>query len=88
MVHLRAEKIARVALGIPPLEVDDPTAADAPADLLVLGWGSTYGAIQSAVRHLRAGGSRVAHAHLRYLHPFPANLGEVLARYRRVVVPR
>jgi len=87
MVHLRAEKIARVALGIPPLEVDDPTAADAPADLLVLGWGSTYGAIQSAVRHLRAGGSRVAHAHLRYLHPFPANLGEVLARYRRVVVP-
>ena len=55
--------------------------------LLVLGWGSTYGAISAAVRLVRADGVRVAHAHLRHLNPFPANLGEVLGAYRSVLVP-
>ena len=84
MVRLRAAKIAGIARDIPPVEVDDE-AGD--AELLVLGWGSTYGAIVAAVRRARARGHRVAHAHLVHLHPFPENLGEVLARYRRVLVP-
>ena len=84
MVRLRAAKIDGIARDIPPVEVDDE-AGD--AELLVLGWGSTYGAIVAAVRRARARGHRVAHAHLVHLHPFPENLGEVLARYRRVLVP-
>jgi 2-oxoglutarate ferredoxin oxidoreductase subunit alpha len=83
MVRLRAQKVAGIAHDIPPVEVDDPGGAE----LLVLGWGSTHGAIQAAVRAVRAGGGRVAHAHLRYLNPFPANLGDVVRAYRRVLVP-
>jgi len=83
MVHLRAEKIARIARDIPPVEVDDPGGAD----LLVLGWGSTWGVAQQAVRQARANGRRVAHAHLVHLNPFPANLGEVLRAYPKVLVP-
>ncbi|MFD7561238.1 2-oxoglutarate ferredoxin oxidoreductase subunit alpha, partial [Streptomyces sp. NPDC059835] len=67
----------------PDLEVDDPDGAHT----LVLGWGSTYGPITAAVRRLREDGTSVAQAHLRHLNPFPANLGEVLGRYERVVVP-
>jgi 2-oxoglutarate ferredoxin oxidoreductase subunit alpha len=63
--------------------VDDPDHAE----LLVLGWGSTYGAIQAAVRRVRAQGRAVAHAHLRHLNPFPPNLGEVLRSYPQVLVP-
>jgi len=84
MVRLRAAKIDGIARDIPPVEVDDE-AGD--AELLVLGWGSTYGAIVAAVRRARARGRGVAHAHLVHLHPFPDNLGDVLARYRRVLVP-
>jgi 2-oxoglutarate/2-oxoacid ferredoxin oxidoreductase subunit alpha len=83
MTLLRAEKIARIARDIPPLDVFGPTEGD----LLILGWGSTYGAIRSAVERLQASGASVAHAHLRYLNPFPANTGEVLRSYRRVLVP-
>jgi 2-oxoglutarate ferredoxin oxidoreductase subunit alpha len=83
MTLLRAEKIARIAADIPPLEVFGPPEGD----LLVLGWGSTYGAIRSAVERLQARGRRVAHAHLRHLHPFPANTGDVLRSYGRVLVP-
>lgn len=83
MVHLRAEKIARIAHDIPPVDVDDPGGAD----LLVLGWGSTWGVAQQAVRQARANGRRVAHAHLVHLNPFPANLGEVLRAYPKVLVP-
>jgi 2-oxoglutarate ferredoxin oxidoreductase subunit alpha len=86
MVHLRAEKVAGIVKDIPPLEVDDPGGFGS-APLLVLGWGSTYGAIRAAVRAVRDSGSEVAHAHLRYLNPFPANLGEVVTSYRRVLVP-
>ena len=84
MVRLRAAKIAGIAGRIPPVEVDDQGG---DAELLVLGWGSTYGAIVAGVRRARARGLAVAHAHLVHLNPFPANLGEVLGRYRTVLVP-
>ena len=83
MVRLRAEKIERVSANIPELAVDGP----ASGKLLVLGWGSTYGAITSAVRRARESGHQVSQAHLRYLNPFPANLGDVLSRFERVLVP-
>jgi 2-oxoglutarate ferredoxin oxidoreductase subunit alpha len=84
MVHLRAAKIAGIAKDIPALEVDDPTG---DAELLVVGWGSTYGAIVAAVRRVRARGLSVAHAHIGHLNPFPANLGEVLSNYSQFLVP-
>ncbi|MGW5618705.1 2-oxoacid:acceptor oxidoreductase subunit alpha, partial [Streptomyces sp. NPDC003877] len=70
-------------IDVPDLTVDDPDGAG----ILVLGWGSTYGPITAAVRRLRRAGESIAQAHLRHLNPFPHNLGEVLARYERVVVP-
>jgi 2-oxoglutarate ferredoxin oxidoreductase subunit alpha len=82
MVRLRAAKIDGIP--VPDLAVDDPTG---DADLLVLGWGSTYGPIVAGARRVRARGERVATAHLRHLHPLPANLGDVLARYSTVLVP-
>ncbi|HEX4428716.1 MAG TPA: 2-oxoacid:acceptor oxidoreductase subunit alpha [Frankiaceae bacterium] len=84
MTRLRAAKIDGIARDIPPLEVDDP---DGEASVLVLGWGSTYGPIAAAARRVRTGGQRVATAHLRHLHPFPANTGEVLKRYDKVLIP-
>jgi len=83
MQRLRHEKIARIADDIPALDVFGPP----DGDLLILGWGSTYGAIRSAVERLQSAGQRVAHAHLRYLNPFPANLGTVVGSYRRVLIP-
>ena len=83
MTHLRAEKIARIAGDIPPTDVDD----EAGADFLLLGWGSTWGVLQAATRRIRARGLRIAHAHLMHLNPFPADLGDVLRRYRSVLVP-
>ena len=82
-MKIRAAKIARIAEEIPPLEVHGP----AQGELLVLGWGSTHGAIISAVDCARAKGHAVACAHLRYLNPLPKNLGEVLRRYKKVLVP-
>ncbi len=82
-VRLRAAKVAGIADDIAPVEVDDPDGAD----VLVLGWGSTYGAIAAGVRRVRARGMKAAHAHLMHLNPFPPNLGEVLSRYTRVLVP-
>jgi len=84
MVRLRAAKVAGIAADIPELEVDDP---DGDADTLVVGWGSTYGAIAAAARRVRASGRKVAHAQLLYLNPFPRNTGEVLRRYDNVLVP-
>jgi 2-oxoglutarate/2-oxoacid ferredoxin oxidoreductase subunit alpha len=83
MQLLRHAKVAGIANDIPPLEVFGP----AEGDLLVLGWGSTYGAIRSAVERLQDRGVSIAHAHLRYLNPFPANTGDVVAAYRRVLIP-
>jgi 2-oxoglutarate ferredoxin oxidoreductase subunit alpha len=88
MVRTRQAKVDGIAADIPLLEVDDPGAAEGePADVLVLGWGSTYGPIGAACRRVRRGGHRVAQAHLRHLNPFPANTGEVLRRYDKVLVP-
>jgi 2-oxoglutarate ferredoxin oxidoreductase subunit alpha len=83
MTRFRAEKVARIADDIPDLEV----IGDAEGELLVLGWGSTYGANLSAVQRARAQGLPVSFAHLRYLNPFPANTGEVLSRFEKVLVP-
>jgi 2-oxoglutarate ferredoxin oxidoreductase subunit alpha len=84
MVRTRQAKIDGIARSIPPLRVDDP---DGDARVLVLGWGSTYGSIGAAVRRVRRNGHSVAQAHLRHLNPFPADLGEVLRRYDKVLVP-
>jgi 2-oxoglutarate ferredoxin oxidoreductase subunit alpha len=84
MVRLRAEKVARIADHIPQLEV---TGDVDDADLIVVGWGSTWGAIDGAVTRARRAGHRVAQAHLVHLNPFPSNLGDVLRRYPRVLVP-
>lgn len=86
MVRERADKVAGIAASIPPVEVDDPDGLGG-ADLLVLGWGSTFGAIAAGVRRARARGLRVAHAHLVHLNPFPENLGAVLGAYGGVLVP-
>lgn len=82
MVRLRQAKIDGIS--VPDLEVDDPTG---DADLLLIGWGSSYGPIGEACRRARRKGIKVAHAHLRHLNPFPANLGDVLARYPKIVAP-
>lgn len=82
MVRLRAEKVAGIT--VPDLDVDDPSG---DAQVLVLGWGSTYGPIAAAVREARNHGVTVARAHLRHLNPFPANLGQVLRSYSQVLVP-
>ena len=84
MTDLRAAKVDRVADDIPPLEIDDP---DGDAELLVLGWGSSYGTIHAAARRIREIGRKVATAHLVYLNPFPRNTGEVVRRYRTVLIP-
>ena len=82
MVRLRAAKVAGIE--VPNLIVDDPNN---DAKVLVLGWGSTFGPIAAAIEALRENGQKVAQAHLRYINPFPKNLGEVLAKYDRVIVP-
>ncbi len=82
MVLLRREKIARIADNIPALEV----LGDPSAETLLVGWGGTYGHLRTAAEELCAAGHPVAFAHLRYINPLPANTGEVLARYKRVIV--
>ena len=83
MVALRAAKVAGIAKDIPDQDV---YGAD-EGDLLILGWGSTYGALRSATERLLADGRKVGHAHVRYLNPFPANLGDMHKRYTTVLVP-
>jgi 2-oxoglutarate ferredoxin oxidoreductase subunit alpha len=83
MVHLRNDKIAGIAKDIPLLEVNDESGAQ----LLLVSWGSTYAAVAAGVKRVRARGMKVAHAHLRYLNPFPTNLGDVLGRYSQILVP-
>jgi 2-oxoglutarate/2-oxoacid ferredoxin oxidoreductase subunit alpha len=84
MTRVRAAKIAGIADEIGELEVDDP---DGDAKLLVVGWGSTYGAIKGAVRRVRLRDGKVARAHFHHLNPLPRNAGEVLRRYERILVP-
>ena len=83
MQMLRHEKVARIANEIPDMELAGPPNGD----LLILGWGSTYGAIRSATERLQAAGRQVAHGHLRHLNPFPRNLETALRSYRRVLIP-
>jgi 2-oxoglutarate ferredoxin oxidoreductase subunit alpha len=83
MVRVRARKIAGIVREIPPSEIIGPPQGD----LLVVGWGSTYGAIESATRALREEGHKVSHLHLRFLNPLPADLGDILQRFKQVLVP-
>nr|WP_157345670.1 2-oxoacid:acceptor oxidoreductase subunit alpha [Nocardioides sp. MAH-18] len=84
MVRTRQAKVDRIAESLPPLEVDDPSGR---AKVLVIGWGSTYGPIGAGVRRVRKAGFNVAQVHLRHLNPFPKDLGEILERYDKVLVP-
>ncbi len=83
MVRLRAAKVEAIAQDVP----DVVPAGDPDGDLLIVAWGSTYGAITAALKAQRAKGHRIGHVHLRYLNPLPRNLGEVIGRYRKVLVP-
>jgi 2-oxoglutarate ferredoxin oxidoreductase subunit alpha len=83
MVRLRAAKVEAVVQDIP----DVVPTGDPDGDLLIVGWGSTHGAITAALRAQRERGRRIGHVHLRHLNPLPANLGDVMGRYRRVLVP-
>jgi 2-oxoglutarate/2-oxoacid ferredoxin oxidoreductase subunit alpha len=84
MVRTRQAKVDRIAESLPPLEVDDPSGA---AKVLVIGWGSTYGPIGAGVRRVRKAGFNAAQVHLRHLNPFPKDLGDILKRYDKVLVP-
>jgi 2-oxoglutarate ferredoxin oxidoreductase subunit alpha len=83
MTELRAAKVARIADGLPNLVVD----SEPGARLLVLGWGSTEGAIRAGVRRARANGNKVASAHIHHLNPLPSNLGDVMRSFDRVLLP-
>ncbi|MHB8511091.1 MAG: 2-oxoacid:acceptor oxidoreductase subunit alpha [Actinomycetota bacterium] len=83
MTRIRAAKVAKIADDIPLLEVDEQGGEE----LLVIGWGGTWGSIKAAVDAVRATGGKVAHAHLRHLNPFPKNTGDVVRRFKRVLVP-
>jgi 2-oxoglutarate ferredoxin oxidoreductase subunit alpha len=83
MVHTRAKKIENIALTIPDLAVNGPESGD----LLVIGWGGTYGSITTAVERCQKKGMKVAQAHLRYLNPMPKNTADVLKRYKKILVP-
>ena len=89
MTRTRQAKVDGIARSLPPMEVEDPSAQydGTGARVLVLGWGSTYGPIGAACRQVRAAGASIAQAHLRHLNPFPDDLGEILARYDKVVIP-
>ncbi len=83
MVELRQEKISRIASDIPKLEV----MGDPDADLLLIGWGSSYGAIKSAIDQSMKEGAKVAYIHIKHLNPFPANLREIINNYSTILVP-
>jgi 2-oxoglutarate ferredoxin oxidoreductase subunit alpha len=84
MVKIRQEKVDKIAEYIPEQKLD---SGPEKGKILVLGWGSTYGAIKSAVSELQAKGHEVSHAHLRYVRPFPRNLGEILKNFDKVLIP-
>jgi 2-oxoglutarate ferredoxin oxidoreductase subunit alpha len=84
MTRTRQAKVDGIARSLAPLEIDDP---DGAARVLVLGWGSTYGPIGAACRNVRAAGASIAQVHLRHLNPLPSDLGDILKRYDKVVIP-
>jgi 2-oxoglutarate ferredoxin oxidoreductase subunit alpha len=83
MCKLRAERVQKIADSLPPTEV----YGDPSGELLVIGWGDSYGAIRAGVENVRAGGAKVGHVHLRWINPFPNDLGDIMKRYKRVLVP-
>jgi 2-oxoglutarate ferredoxin oxidoreductase subunit alpha len=83
MTDTRAWKVANIVNDVPDLEVN----GDEDADILVLGWGSTFGSIRAAARRVRLAGEKVATTHLRYLNPMPRNLGDILNRYDKILIP-
>jgi 2-oxoglutarate ferredoxin oxidoreductase subunit alpha len=83
MVHDRAKKVAKLAEAIPEQELFGPQQGD----LLIVSWGSTFGAVRSATARMQARGKAVSHAHVRYLNPFPRNLGDIISRFKRILVP-
>ncbi len=83
MIRIRAEKVERIANDIPLAKVD----GDESGDLLVIGWGGTYGAIRTAVEKRRADGKSVSHLHLKYINPMPKNIGEILPKFKKILVP-
>lgn len=83
MTKLRAQKIATIADSLPPTAI----YGDQAGDLLIIGWGSTRGAIEGAVKELRTEGKTVGHVHLRYLNPLPKDLAEIMSRFKHVLVP-
>lgn len=84
MVKIRQEKVDKIADYIPEQKLD---SGPEKGKILVLGWGSTYGAIKSAVQELQAAGQEVSHAHLRYIRPFPKNLGDIIKNFEQVLIP-
>jgi 2-oxoglutarate ferredoxin oxidoreductase subunit alpha len=84
MVKIRQAKVDKIADYIPEQKLD---SGPAKGKILVLGWGSTYGAIKSAVEELQAQGHAVSHAHIRYLRPFPKNLGDIIKNFETVLIP-
>jgi 2-oxoglutarate ferredoxin oxidoreductase subunit alpha len=83
MIRLRADKVARIVNDIPIAEIE----GDQQGEIVVVGWGSTYGAIKTAVQRHRAKGNRVSHLHLRYLNPLQKNIGEIISRFKTILVP-
>jgi 2-oxoglutarate ferredoxin oxidoreductase subunit alpha len=83
MTNVRAQKVKNIAQDIPLQEIDGPESGK----VLVVSWGGTHGAVRTAVRRFSRKGEPVAHVHLRYLNPFPRNLGEILGRFEKVLVP-
>jgi len=84
MVKIRQEKVDKIAEYIPEQQLDN---GPEKGKVLVLGWGSTYGAIKSAVTELLAEGHEVSHAHIRYMRPFPKNLGDMIKKFDKVLIP-
>jgi 2-oxoglutarate/2-oxoacid ferredoxin oxidoreductase subunit alpha len=80
---VRYRKMAKITQEIPPTQIDGPDSGK----LLVIGWGSTYGSITAAVKEVRQQGKAVSHVHLRYLNPLPADLGQIIGRFEKVLVP-
>ena len=83
MIRLRAEKVARIAQDFPPTKITGATHGD----LLIIGWGGTYGVLTSTVEDLLKSGHSVGQVHLRHLNPLPSDLGDILKRYKQVLVP-